>query len=283
MGTEYKKYIQDNNTRSALFNGKPPYTLVSILYKKLGKDALKKLSNEKAYKNIIDDIWDIKLTRSIIFDYFHKDKDLYKGYIASLLWGGLGSDGISRNNLQRAFAYTKADILQILARVNELLNQNKIAEAFKSMLPNGNNKINGLGISYFTKLLFFLYPNNSDQKTRPIIFDKWGWHIHATILMESNRIEDAFSFYKITLEAKWSRRILLIPSIFLKDNSKKVNNASVYLDYINCLSKLSNGKPGRLEEFLFGQSRKINKAEDNPRNVLLRCLTSDLEALIKTE
>lgn len=273
----YLDYVKNNSTTQALFNDRLPFTKPSAIYSNLGKDALKKYGASKEFEDIIDSLWDRELTRSDVFDIFRKE-NLYKGFIAAMLWGGLGSDALSRNNLRYAFSYPKAEIEEILTRISKLLKEDKVGDAFESMLPKKKNKISGVGISFFTKLLYFLWPSENTQSVKPLIYDKWGWHIHAAILMEESGMDAALNYYNVSATINHDKDYGLVPQIVLKDG-KKVKDA--YLDYLKKLSAYSKGEPGRLEEFLFGQSRKVNKAASNPRVYLMQCLAKQIDTWFK--
>ena len=249
------------------------------VYKALGKEQLKTISKDTDYINIIDELWDRKnLSRSDIFDFFQRG-DIYKGYIASMLWGGLGADKTRWNNLKKALSTEKEEIEKRLKRILNLLANDKFEDAFKSMYDE--NKIEGIGVSYFTKLLYFLYPHR-EKSLVPLIYDKWGWHIHAALLFEDGKTEKIFEYFKITKTGRSSDKL----DVSLKNN--KVTASSAYLDYItriSCLcqsfSRNNNPSPGQMEEFLFGRNRKQDKSETNPRIVLLKYLSKDLSGLIR--
>ena len=275
---KYSDYVEQHVSSKASFGGKAPFTLPSKLYGKLGKEGIKKYGNGKEFEDIIDSLWDHELTRSDIFSIFRNENNLYKGFIAAMLWGGLGSDK-SRDNLRNAFSYPKVEIEKKLKDVSQKLKANRIADAFESMLPKKPNKISGIGISFFTKLLYFLWPEENKQTIKPLIYDKWSWHIHAALIIDEKGVDAAMDYFIISASLTHKDVYGLIPEITLKDR----NNVSVaaYMEYIELLSQKSQGNSGGLEEFLFGQSMKVNKRPDNPRIVLLTCLSGQIDKWIK--
>lgn len=94
------------------------------------------------------------LNRDIVFRAF--EEDLYKGFVYAMLWGGLGAGQGSWGNLVYPMTTPVNEMTEKLSRVNSLLAENNIKEAFVSML-RGENKIKGIGPSYFTKILYFMY------------------------------------------------------------------------------------------------------------------------------
>lgn len=274
---EYSDFVAKNSAKQAIIEGRNPFTRPSEVYRNIGKDALKEYGDGKEFESIINSLWDRDLTRDDVFRIFREEKNLYKGFIAAMLWGGLGSDARTRNNLRRAFSCPKSVIEKILKDVSQKLKENKIEEAFNSMLRKPN-KISGIGVSFFTKLLYFLWPKENKQKIRPLIYDKWGWHIQAALLIDDKGMDEAMKYLLISSTLSHKDCYGLIPQIVLKDG-KNVSRA--YMNYIEILANKSQGDPGRLEEFLFGQSRKNNRQESNPRVFLIKCLSQQIDSWIK--
>lgn len=237
----------------------------------------------------VDDLWGKKLTRQNVFDIFKKD--LYKGYVAAMLWGGLGADGKTRSSLMSAMGYSREEIESRLKYILSCYDKGDIEGAFKSFLPpeKGNpeygiNKIAGIDISYFTKILYFLAPLASKPlHPTPLIYDKWGWHIHAALLLEEDANSDLFSFFSISAEIREGKGgYYLIPAVSLKNS--KGSSCRAYIDYIKRLSNLSKNSscdPGRMEEFLFGYSLNTHRSLSNPRIQLMDHLSEDLLSMYK--
>lgn len=280
--TQAKTYVEYIKT-----NYSTPSQSIDIVevYKALGKEQLKTISKDTDYINIIDELWDRKnLSRSDIFDFFQRG-DIYKGYIASMLWGGLGADKTRWNNLKKALSTEKEGIEKRLKRILNLLANDKFEDAFKSMYDE--NKIEGIRVSYFTKLLYFLYPHR-EKSLVPLIYDKWGWHIHAALLFEDGKTDKILEYFTVTTTIKITKTGLSSDKLDVSLKNKKVTASSAYLDYITRISCLcqsfshnNNPSPGQMEEFLFGRSRKQDKSETNPRIVLLKYLSKDLSGLIR--
>lgn len=196
------------------------------------------------------------LNRGIVFSAF--EEDLYKGFVYAMLWGGLGvGQGVWRN-LTTAMSFSKDTITEKLKRVKSLLDDGNLKEAFISM-HRGNNKIKGIGPSYFTKILYFMYSKDRKAELYPLIYDKWGMHIHSALLLEAGQNLNSYGFLYI-----------------IGDRKKRCILYDIYDDYLKRMKALSDElklkNPGILEEFLFGQSRKINRSTNNPRVVLLNYL-----------
>ena len=64
-----------------------------------------------------------------------------------------------------------------LEAVKNFIDNNQIKEAFQSMCHKKSNKIDHIGISFFTKVLYFMgYDKISNM---PLIYDRWTQCIHA--------------------------------------------------------------------------------------------------------
>lgn len=147
------------------------------------------------------------------------------------------------------------DIREKLTQVKFLLDEDNIQEAFVSML-RGKNKIKGIGPSYFTKILYFMYGKEHKKNLYPLIYDKWGQHIHIALLLEAGKDLNPYGYLYALGDKK--RRCILY---------------DIYEDYlkrmINLSKELNLSNTGILEEFLFGQSLKKDKSTNNSRVVLV--------------
>ena len=191
----------------------------------------------------------------------------YTGFVATMLWGGLGLT--NWNQLVSAMSIEKKEVENRINNLQKLLGEDKIQDAFMSLQKSRdklfpqNNKFAGVDISYFTKLLYFLYDGKSDVP--PIIFDKWGTFIHAGILISQKEIGLLKTYYKMDYDEK--RKFY----IAIKSNRSTGYRYKVYEDYIKRIASLASlyakDNPGLLEEFLFGKDLKHrgNKNDDNPR------------------
>ena len=205
----------------------------------------------------------IPLTRDVVKESF--ERSTYTGFVATMLWGGLGL--AYWRQLEAAMTIDKPEVEYKIFRIQNFLEEDRIQDAFLSLqLPTDNaqsNKFQGIDISYFTKLLYFLYKGKSQAP--PIIFDKWGTFIHAGILISLNEIEVLNSYYKLGYTTKGRFYISI------KSNQLTGYRSRVYEDYLIRMSRISKEyqipHPGYLEEFLFGKDLKHNenKVDSNPR------------------
>ena len=191
--------------------------------------------------------------------------DLYDGFILSMLWGGINhsrpriSGNMKTTNLYLSISHGRQKINNKLQVIERLLNEGSIEEAFRSMMYENQNKIPGIGISYFTKFLFFLGQTN-DLKIKPLIYDKWTRAIHVLILLDEGEEELLNSIY-----SKSSLKRLVLKHNLIACRSGMEPTA--YMDYIQRMNRISDEfkiyDSGKLEAYLFGFSKRIKT--NNPR------------------
>ena len=225
---------------------------------------LREIRND-LFQQRVDALLGVPMTRQFVIDSFHQN--LYFGYVTAMLWGGLGLTNWS--HLMSAMTIAPDEVENKLRNIKALLRANQIQQAFMSLqisrdrvFPQ-NNKLVGVDISYFTKLLYFLYDGNS--AVPPIIFDKWGTYFHAGLLISKNEIDQLISFYKMGYNEKGKF------NISIKSNRSTSYRYNVYADYMSKMAVLSSelnlSSPDLLEEFLFGKELKPqeNRNNANPR------------------
>lgn len=188
------------------------------------------------------------LSRKKVFEWVKKDP--YKGFLAAMLWGGISTMSSSnrKSNAERAFSVDKKKVVAILTKTTELLKLGKEREAFDYL--GGDGKIEGIGISYFTKIMYFFSPGEPKES---LIFDKWGRFMHAAFLIDDNSVSDYYSFKN--------------KNDFKSELHSKKPESEIYLDYLDkmrSVEKKGMASPGHLEAFLFG--KKLYKKNQNDRN-----------------
>ena len=224
------------------------------------------LKNNPNFKDVFIDLMKKgKLSRAEVFKYFKND--IYKGYVASMLWGGInatrpsikGDKTGTTTQAFHAFNYSKETIVAKLSDVKTKIDNNQITDAFESMLPGRMNRIDGVGISFFTKILYYM--SSEKMETRPLIYDTWGRFMHVALLSEDERCNIG-DFYQVrSREGK----------TYLKANKPETE---LYMDFIKRMSDFCNDKDVRissadkLEEFLFGWTFRIKRQDGNPRKFL---------------
>ncbi len=226
----------------------------------------------KELRNLPDEV-----KRSDVIEFF-KNKNYYHGFLSALIWGGISTrpskghkgDKLT-SNAYKVLSLPKGVILDIMEKVAHEINNKEYSKAYKLLALD--NKIPGLNVSFFTKILFFISESSdsssrlTEENMRLLIYDKWTKLIHLLLLLESNeteRIEKYFGenylkrFFPKTINAKETNLVYC----------KSRFECESYLDYCARLNKLAweltenvNLKvdPGQLESFLFGVSSNTKK------------------------
>ena len=157
------------------------------------------------------------LTRNDLFKFFIEgsDESLYKGYVATMLWGGIGTGGGSKDNLIKAMSQPKSKIIDRIKEIKKVLGsgkENEVKAAFIMMTKKyGTNfkfegkeysgaKIPGIDISYFTKLLFFL--GNKDWECQPLVYDNQLQNVHCALLKDSGiGVQSLFDIHSFKMDS----------------------------------------------------------------------------------
>lgn len=229
---------------------------------------------------LIDKTIPNELNREHIVDAFNSG-EFYKGYILAMLWGGISTlprkdtDEIIKKELSsafRAFNVNKEEVESTLNLVKQHISEGKYQNAY--VLLSETNKIPGVDVSFFTKLLFFI--SESLNKNKLLIYDKWTKVIHLKLLLESNekeKIEKYFGnnyfykFFKIET-SKITTNLIYVKNEFAFE---------AYMDYCDKMKQLSTEisnlletqlNSGQIEAFIFGNplKGKKNQTNDNPRH-----------------
>ncbi len=182
-------------------------------------------------------------------------KGLYNGFVSTLLWGGYHIPVFTRRNLPAVAAIPRTEVEEKLSRVKSLLERGNFAEAFESMLPGKENHIYGIGVSFFTKFMYFitrdmLYASG----VQPLIFDNQSRKMHICLLKDSG--EEV---------SKWYNRKLT--------HARGRTDVELYMDYIDRMAWYASDVDAtgeQLEAFLFGVPLRgtEGKAMTNPRAVI---------------
>ena len=257
----YLEYIQQNAERIKAYH-QEPFTIEELYQGRI--NALRAIDNA-FFQYRIDDLSGIPLTREFVKESFKRSS--YTGYVATMLWGGLGLS--NWGHLVKAMTIDKPEVECKINNLQILLERDHIQEAFMSLQISRDkqypqtNKFAGVDISFFTKLLYFLY--DGESSVPPLIFDKWGTFIHAGILISQNETDRLNAFYKMGYDK--SGRFY----ISIKLNQLTGYRYTVYADYLQRMSALFSENhllhPDKLEEFLFGKDLRNteNKNNNNPR------------------
>lgn len=118
-------------------------------------------------------------TREQIIKLFKKEK-YYDGFLCAMVWGKIGTFQNGREHFENAFSADRINVINAIKSVQGYIKKGEIDKAFNSMCINEANYIPGLGVSFFTKVLYFVGAS-CDCAEKPMIFD-------ATSIKILNRI-----------------------------------------------------------------------------------------------
>lgn len=197
-----------------------------------------------------------ELNREQVVECFRED--LYKGFVATILWGGLNRfrpEEIALRN-DRNTCLPKLERLKGMLQQDTDDDVEKIYLAMMSMAIGGENKFYGIGPSYFTKLLHFLSFDN-EMKIRPMIYDTNMKAPHFALMPEFGN--NPWWFY---FPYKENGKVCLELASF----------ETVYPDYCEFMCEAAETigvDVVNLESWLFGWPRNVHRDRPNPRTEAL--------------
>ena len=193
-----------------------------------------------------------ELSREDVVRLFRED--LYKGFVATIMWGGISrfqAEGIALNN-DRNTTMPKLERLAALLRNSET-DIERIEGAIASLKRGSENYFYGIGPSYFTKLLYFL-AFDMDLNTRPLIYDENMKSVHFALMPEAGK--NPFFYY--------------LPVGKNVNYTENTQFEDVYYDYCELMCETAREigvDVKNLEAWVFGWPANINVQQPNPRVV----------------
>jgi hypothetical protein len=194
----------------------------------------------------------------------------YLGFISAMIWGGINAskprekEKFETIDFYRLLKEDRKKITEITLKVKKLLLKGQHKFCFDYLYNEG--KINGIGHAYFTKLMYFMGHNYSKIKLKPLIFDKWTSNAYLALLINSNQYDKIKRYYTGRINEKEH-------SVSIRSNKSEL-----YLSYITDMdiwAKKLGVSSSKLEEYIFGVSRKENKSNSNPRIQLWRIIINN--------
>lgn len=201
------------------------------------------------------------LDRNLVLELYNTD--LYYGFIATLLWGGYHSFIYTRPKFSAIANLERTEFDEKLNNIQLLMGENRIADAYLSLLPGADNYINGLRISYFTKILYYLGQMN-DVNPSPLIFDQFSMNIHIALLIADGQINDFYTINPRTGQFRFIDR----------------TGMNCYFDYNQRMANVENvNSSSQLESILFGWPSHNRNDMNNPRAVVKRIINQYIMGL----
>lgn len=228
-----------------------------------------KIQKELINVNVID--------RNLLFNVYNNNEISFSTKILlTFWWGGLSHQYqaplfYQKDNLDRIQNFSKVLESDLRNSINsdEQKFKNSLGAIF-NLLGNGGYKMNGINLSYFTKIFqFFFYEAYKDGqiKVLPIIADKWSMRAGFAMILE-----DGLDYNAIFKNPK-VKSMENIGINFSGSNNKAFDSYWGFVNYftnkahtLNEVNPSMDLNPFKLEEILFGKGRDW-KNVNNPRRV----------------
>lgn len=205
-----------------------------------------------------------QVQRSELLEMYKNWEDPVLAAIATFVWGYI--DTRKDKRLQQVLMLNESALKERLDRIHILVTAGEIEEAFLSCCTGNDNHIRGVGMSFFTKLFFFIGESVSAVRIKPLILDRWTTNAFFALEAQSLGLKGARDWFSLPSKAVFEKS----KAVYLKPN---VNlQAAAYVRYINQMNIWAselNVSPAKLEEFVFGVHRRQNKSASNPRNEIV--------------
>ncbi len=243
-------------------NNPPIYLTTNIEQIKNKKDVNFKINKRfKKYespiiKNILEECDNGVINRRKVLDYFERDQLLY-GFFAAMIWGGISTGGRTGDNLSKLLEVESSKIIFIVERLQKYIHNNLLEEAYKYMA--GEGKLKGLGPSYFTKLFFFIGEANK-QKMVPLIYDKWTNIGFCALLLQAGENEIVNTYFSSIKQVRLRSKL-------------KSKSYQIYSQIMNQWAHECSVSASDLEQFVFGNDKRKDKSDSNPRVVFEKIIS----------
>jgi hypothetical protein len=198
-------------------------------------------------------------------------KDPVLAAIATFVWGYI--DTTKSRRLQKVLAFDESELRNRLNRIRGLVQSGKLEEAFLSCCSSGENCIPGVGLSFFTKLFYFVGAVTPALNPKPLILDRWTTNAFFALRGQSKGTKDARDLFTIPSHKSLAR----YKAISLKNDPEVQSNAYVeYVTLMNDWAAQLEVAPDKLEQFVFGIDLRRDRSPTNPRNELLAIIETQI-------
>jgi hypothetical protein len=191
--------------------------------------------------------------------------------VATFVWGYIDTRKDMR--LQQVLAVDESELLTRLNRIQDLVKGGKLEEAFRSCCSSGENSIPGVGMSFFTKIFFFVGAADAWVNPKPLILDRWTTNAFFALRGQSKGTKEARDLFTIPSHTSLAR----YKAISLKNDPEVQSNAYVeYVTLMNDWAAQLEVAPDKLEQFVFGIDLRRDRLPTNPRNELLAIIETQI-------
>ncbi|WP_025765302.1 8-oxoguanine DNA glycosylase OGG fold protein [Dyadobacter tibetensis] len=213
------------------------------------------------------------LQRKEVINLFSENP--YTGFIASLMWGGINAnrpqtaEGMD-TPFRKILEHPIEKVEQAIQYAEQKIKSGEMYDLFLSFAPNGDHDLPGIGYAYYTKLFFFLGQLH-DVSLKPLILDKWTSNAHCSLTIQTAQIH-RLAYKGINTNLAYAVKL---PSSLQKQAAlynQYVVDFNTWTKKLNELNKEQQVTPAKVEEFVFGQSLKLNPDPSNPRKQLWKII-----------
>jgi len=194
------------------------------------------------------------------------DENYYLGFVMAMMWGKIDKrrnqipGNIRTTRAYQAFSSNPEIIDHVLRQVKDLIIAGQYEEAYNGLL-GGQFQINGVGESFFTKILCFL-SQSLDEPQNLLIYDRWTRLVHLHLMLDNNVNPNGFYTNNKII------KIATVGGVYANNNQRY----NAYHHYCNSMAQLAEGilnendpiSPFKLEAYLFGQDIDVD-INNNPR------------------
>lgn len=204
------------------------------------------------------------IQRADLVKLYTEWKDPVLAAVATFVWGYI--DTTKHERLQQVLDVDESDLLARLNRVRDLVRSGKLEDAFLSCCGRGKNCIPGVGMSFFTKIFFFVGVADTKVTPKPLILDRWTTNAFFALRAQAKDSADMRTLFTIPS----SKALTRYKTIALKND--EVVQSKAYVEYVTLMNDWAaqiEVAPEKLEQFVFGTDLRRDKSSSNPRNELL--------------
>ena len=210
------------------------------------------------------------IQRHDLINLYSKWDDPCLCFIATMIWGGI--DTTKQNRLQNLLRYPETEIRERMRKTRRLIKRGLFSLAYISWSDGGENKIEGVGYSFFSKIFFFLGQSMESLIEKTLILDKWTCNAFFALFSQTAGITVSKDFFSIPSRETFDKYRVIYP--------KTNTDAFVYTLYVQHMNYWANAlrvSPDRLEQFLFGEDLRRNSSRINPRNEISEIIRNIIE------
>ena len=227
--------------------------------------------NEPQMQRLYDAFPKKSIQRGGLIKLYADWKDPVLAAVATFVWGYIDTQKDDR--LQQVLGVKEDDLCEKLNRIRDLVKNGELEKAFLSCCRCGKNCIPGVGMSFFTKIFFFVGAADSLVNPKPLILDRWTTNAFFALRGQSKGTSDIRDLFTIPSRESLTK----YEAVALKN--KTDIQAKAYVEYVTLMNDWAGQlkvAPEKLEQFVFGIDLRRDKSSSNPRNELLAIIATQI-------